>query len=108
MDGTTRDGAPVVPAPRLRPVVLGGDLGAYGLARTFHQAYGVEPVVVSVASTSPVKWSTVLRNVVEPQMDDPDVLVRRLRELAAEEPDKDHVVVASADWLVGVLVARRA
>ena len=49
-----------VPAPRLQPVVLGGDVGAYSLARTFHEAYGVRSVVVSSVSTGLVRHSRIL------------------------------------------------
>lgn len=29
------------------PVILGGDITAYSLARAFHEAYGIRPVSVS-------------------------------------------------------------
>ena len=38
--------ATVSPAQPFVPVLLGGDLGTYSLAREFHQAYGVTSVVV--------------------------------------------------------------
>ena len=37
----------------LQPVVLGGDIGAYSIARTFHEAYGVRSVVVLVGLDGP-------------------------------------------------------
>lgn len=93
---------------RLQPVVLGGDIGAYSLARSFHEAYGVKAVVVSGASTGLVRHSRILRHVVEPNIDDPEAIVARLRAIAAEHPDADLVAVGSADWLVRTLVEQRA
>lgn len=90
-----------------QPVILGGDIGAYSLARTFHEAYGVRSVVVSSASTGLVRFSRVLTSVVEPRMDDDDVLVERLLAIAAEHPDRKLIALASADWLVRALVANR-
>ncbi|GAA4727907.1 carboxylate--amine ligase [Isoptericola chiayiensis] len=92
---------------RLQPVVLGGDIGAYSLARSFHEAYGVRPVVVSGMSTGLVRHSRILTHVVEPRIDDPDAIVARLRAVAAEHTDADLVVVGSADWLVRTLVEQR-
>lgn len=96
-----------VPAPDLQPVVLGGDIGAYSLARTFHQAYGVRSVVVPSVSTGLVRHSRILRTVVEPRIDDPDVVVDLLRRIAAENPDRRHILVGSADWLVRTVVENR-
>ncbi len=104
---TRRTGAQV-PAPRLQPVVLGGDVGAYSLARTFHEAYGVRSVVVSSVSTGLVRHSRILENVVEPGIDDGPTVVARLREIAARFPDADRVLLGSADWLVRTIVENRA
>jgi len=92
---------------RLQPVVLGGDIGAYSLARTFHEAYGVRSIVISGASTGLVRHSRILDHVVEPGIDDPEAIVARLRRIADLHPDADLIAVASADWLVGTLVANK-
>lgn len=92
---------------RLQPVVLGGDIGAYSMARAFHEAFGLRPVVVSTVSTGLVRNSRILQNVVEPRMDDPDVVVARLHAIADRHPDADLLVMASADWLVRTLVEQR-
>lgn len=96
-----------VPAPRLQPVVLGGDVGAYSLARTFHEAYGVRSVVVSSVSTGLVRRSRILENVVEPGIDDGPTVVRTLRAIAEQHPGTDRVLLGSADWLVRTIVENR-
>ncbi len=92
---------------RFQPVILGGDIGAYSLARTFHEAYGVRSVVVSSASTGLVRYSSVLTSVVEPRMDDDDVLVARLLRIADEHPGRELILLGSADWLVRAVVVNR-
>ncbi len=94
-------------APGLQPVVLGGDIGAYSIARTFHEAYGVRPVVVSTVATGLVRWSRILSNVVEPRMDDPEVVVALLRRIAGEHPGRTLLLLGSADWLVRTIVENR-
>ncbi|HRA51743.1 carboxylate--amine ligase [Actinotalea sp.] len=96
-----------VPTSDLQPVILGGDIGAYSLARTFHEAYGVRPVVVSTVATGLVRHSRILTNVVEPRIDQPDVVVARLRAIAAEHAGKRLILLGSADWLVRTIVENR-
>jgi len=96
-----------VPAPELQPVVLGGDIGAYSVARAFHEAYGVRSVVVSTVATGLVRHSRILTNVVEPRIDDADAAVARLRAIAAEHPGKRLLLLGSADWLVRTIVENR-
>lgn len=95
------------PVRRLQPVILGGDIGAYSLARTFHEAYGVRPVVVSTVSTGLVRHSRILTNVVEPRMDDPEAVVRRLLAIADAHPDARLILMGSADWLVRTIIEQR-
>lgn len=102
-----RTGAQVA-APGLQPVVLGGDVGAYSIARTFHEAYGVRSVVVSSVSTGLVRHSRILENVVEPGIDDGPTVVRRLRAIAEQHPGAHRVLLGSADWLVRTIVENRA
>ncbi|QCB93779.1 carboxylate--amine ligase [Cellulomonas shaoxiangyii] len=97
-----------VPLADLLPVILGGDIGAYSLARTFHEAYGVRSVVVPSVSTGLTRHSRILDAVVEPGIDDGPTVVARLRAIAAEHPDRPRLLLGSADWLVRTIVENRA
>lgn len=92
-----------VQAVTFRAVVLGGDIGAYSLARHFHANHQVVPTVVSGASTGLMARSQIMRHVTETRLDDPDVLVAVLRDLAPDD-GVPTLVVASADRLVATLV----
>ncbi|WP_084074710.1 hypothetical protein [Demequina sp. NBRC 110052] len=92
----------------LVPVVLGGDIGAYSIARAFDEAFGVRSVVVSQGGGGTVRDSRIIDLIVEPAMDDPDVVVATLHRVAAERPDATLIVLGSADWHVEALVARRS
>ncbi|MCL3862226.1 carboxylate--amine ligase [Actinotalea sp. K2] len=96
-----------VQLPDLQPVILGGDIGAYSLARTFHEAYGTRSVVVSTVSTGLVRHSRILTNVVEPGIDDADTAVARLRAIAAQHVGRRLILLGSADWLVRTIVENR-
>lgn len=97
----------VEPMEDLQPVVLGGDIGAYSVARAFHEAYGVRSVVVSTVLTGVVRHSRAIVNVVEPDITDPDTAVARLRAIAGEYRGKRLILLGSADWLVRLVVENR-
>lgn len=88
----------------VRPIILGGDIGAYGTARAFHEAYGVRSVVIAGVSTGAVAHSAIVDHRVVPGIEDTDVLVAAVRAAATEVPGSRAVVLASADWLVRTLV----
>src|SRR5690606_5097199 len=82
---------------RLLPVILGGDIGGYSLARAFHEAFGVKSIIMSVALGGVVRDSMIVHNVVEPKMDTPEVAVAALQRIADENPDASLIALASAD-----------
>lgn len=91
----------------VHPIILGGDAGAYSLARAFHEAYGVRSTVVTIVSTRNIRYSTILDNVIEPQLDDPEVMVRTIRDVAARAK-APAMVVTCVDWYVQALAEHRA
>ncbi len=92
----------------IRPIILGGDIGAYGSARAFHEAFGVRSVVIAGVSTGAVAHSAVVDHRVVEGIEDPAVLVAAVRAAATEEPGSRAIVLASADWLVRTLVEHRS
>lgn len=106
--GTHPDRASDPREGRVQPVVLGGDIGAYSLARAFHQAYGVRSVVLSSAATGPVRHSRILDNVVAPGMDDDATAVATLRRVAGAHAGARLLLLGSADRAVRTIVENRA
>ncbi|BDZ43399.1 carboxylate--amine ligase [Paraoerskovia sediminicola] len=97
-----------MPQAVVAPIILGGDAGAYSLARAFHEAYGVSSVVVSTNPTRNVGWSRIVRNVYEPDLlEDPEAMVAVVRRLA-QEAKAPAMVVTCADWYVHALSEHRS
>ena len=103
-----RPPTPTSSTPPVQPVVLGGDIGAYSLARAAHEAYGVRTVVVSTAATGPVRHSRIIDHVVEPAAADPAVTVDVLRRVADAHEGAPLLLLGSADRAVRLLVEQRA
>lgn len=91
----------------IRPIILGGDIGAYATARAFHEARGVRSVVLTGVRTGPVADSAVVDLRVLDGLEEADRLVRAVVDVAAEAPQTRPIVIGSADWYVEVLAARR-
>ena len=72
------------------PVLLGSDVNVYGMARSFHEAYGIPSVAIGkgrLTATSNSKIVTV--EVVEPNLEDDKVFCDTLIEFSKRYP-KDH------------------
>ena len=93
---------------RFQPVILGADIGVYALARSFHEAYGIRSIVVSLTVTGPVADSSILENVVLGADASPEQMVAALRAVAARfDADTRLLLLANTDWLVHFLVRNR-
>lgn len=90
------------------PVILGGDITAYSLARTFHEAYGVRSVAVSRLHSEMISRSGILENIVIPDLENAAMFVQRLQEIAAQHPGKRCILLACGDWYVRLIAEHRA
>ena len=100
---------PVTPATDFRPVILGGDITAYSLVRTFHEAYGVRPLVVNMTDGGPIALSRVCDHVYVPGLEDADVFVGALEKVGREhqEPGVPLLLVAAGDWYVRMIIENK-
>ena len=90
------------------PVILGGDITTYSLARSFHEEYGVRSVAVSMLKSIMISHSSIIENLVVPDMDNRDRFVQRLVEIAGRYPGKKLLLMACGDWYVRMIVENRA
>lgn len=82
------------------PVVLGGDLPTYTLARAFHAELGVRTTVVTRTVPYAVRDSAIIDNVVFADMDDPEALADFLHGLADAHPGHRMLLMGTMDaWI---------
>ncbi|WP_059103752.1 carboxylate--amine ligase [Shouchella shacheensis] len=86
------------------PVILGGNLGAYSLARAFHEAYGVKSLTISTALTGPIRDSVIIESVVEGKMGQAHQLLAVLDRVNERFSEVPKLLIGSDDWHVKMIV----
>ncbi len=64
-----------------KPIILGTDINAYGVARSFHEAYGVTSLCLGIAPLSPTQHSSICSVETRPDFQDDAVFLMVLDEV---------------------------
>ena len=83
----------------IQPVILGGDMSTYSLAREFYEAFGVASVVIGMDAISVIKKSRFVRMHIVPD-NGRDSIEAAIREIAARDAGKKVIVIANTDYRV--------
>ena len=89
------------------PVVMGGELATYTLARAFHAELGVRTTVMTRGVPAPVRGSAIIDNEVVPGLDDLDEVVAAVHRVADAHPGHRVLLMGTMDWWVERLGAVR-
>lgn len=98
---------PPPPVVDFTPVVVGGDIGAYSLARAFHEAYGIRTVVISRHAGWVVGTSALIDNVRCEDPFDAEALAPVLQQVAEAHPSRRLLLLGSADATVRPIIELR-
>lgn len=87
------------------PVILGADITAYSLARSFHEEYHIKSLVLSMSEGGYIANSDIIENRIFPGLEKKEVLVEHLLEIGKEfEGKKKLIVLGCGDWYVRALI----
>lgn len=90
-----------------QPVLLGSDINVYGMARSFHEEYGIRSVAIGKGILGPCTASKIVKvEVVEPNLEDDAVFVKTLLDFAKryENSGKKLLLVPCGDNYIKLLV----
>ncbi|MCL2562943.1 MAG: ATP-grasp domain-containing protein [Oscillospiraceae bacterium] len=90
------------------PVIIGGDICAYSLAREFHEAYNMKSTVISMSKAGPTANSKIIDNVYVENLEQPDTLRTALLAFAEKHTDKKLLLIGCGDWYVRGIIENRA
>ena len=85
------------------PLLFGGDINVYSVARAFYEAYGVKPVAYGKFGASVCAESSILDYRVEPDIENPAVLCAKVADYAAKHLDKTVLAIGCGDSYVQIL-----
>lgn len=90
------------------PVILGADITAYSLARSFHEEYGIKSLVLSQKEAKIISLSKIIENRIFPELEKKEVLIEHLIEIGKEfEGKKKLIVMGCGDWYVRILIENK-
>ncbi|MDO4792096.1 MAG: carboxylate--amine ligase [Buchananella hordeovulneris] len=91
---------------QIQPVILGGDIGAYAIGRSFHEAFGVQSICLAPAPTEIITRSEIFRVHPVASSSDADTLAALL-EVARANPHAKCVLMANTDFHVDFIIRHR-
>lgn len=86
------------------PVLLGSDVNVYGMARSFHEEYGVTSIAISKTILTPTVDSKIINFTFEKDLENPDKFLEKLIAVAKQHTDKKLVLVPCSDGYVMLTV----
>lgn len=85
------------------PVLIGGDMNCYTVARAIHEQYGKKSYAFGRFAAGDTKYSKIVECQYNPELDKPEVLLATIKEFAAKRPDTMHLVWGCADVYAALL-----
>ena len=83
-----------------QPLLFGGDINVYSVARAFHEAYGIRSVCYGKFASGPAYGSTIIDYRVCPQNEDAATFRENVAKAAQEFADKTVLVIGCGDSYV--------
>ena len=83
-----------------QPLLFGGDINVYSVARAFHEAYGVKSVCFGKFASGPAYGSDIIDYRVCAKNEDPETFRKNVADVAAEFADKTILVMGCGDSYV--------
>lgn len=79
------------------PVILGSDDNAYGMARAFHEQYGITSIIVTKGHILPTMHSKIVEKKIYEKLDEPEYFIKSMLDLYEELKERAHklLVIAS-------------
>lgn len=93
----------------IQPVLVGGDINCYSVARAYHEAYGVKSIAIGRYALGATKDSNIIDFKVRPEIEDDskllEVLLNTAKEISA--PNKKLIVMGCTDEYAEFIIDHR-
>ena len=90
----------------IQPVLVGGDLNCYSVARAYHEAYGVKSIAFGRYELGATKDSNIIDFRVEPKITEEEKFIQVLLDTADElsEPNKKLIIMGCTDEYAELII----
>ena len=92
---------------KLIPVLLGGDLNSYNVARAFHERYGVRPHVFGRYPIGPTKDSKIVDFHIVPKLDTDDIMVAEMQNFAEKNKGAALLLLGCTDDYAAMIIRNK-
>ena len=89
------------------PILLGSDMNAYGMARAFYEAYRIKPLVLGRANLTATQDSKILNFKEIPNLNQQEVFLPALKEIAKQYNDKKLLLLACGDDYAKLIIKNK-
>ncbi|MBC7297832.1 MAG: hypothetical protein H5T82_02950 [Demequina sp.] len=89
------------------PVLLGTGVGAYNIARSLHEAFGVRSLALGRVALRETSHSRIVDVRASREFDHPEAVVSHLLALADEFPGRTLLLIGTVEYYVNVLIDHR-
>src|SRR5690554_1064133 len=97
----------VIKNRKFKPIIIGGDLNAYTIARSFHEAYQVKSLVISKVLWGPSINSKIIDNFICEELENDEIFVKTLIGIGRKNTNKKLILLACSDWYVEKLLKHK-
>ncbi len=92
---------------KIYPVLLGGDLNCYNVARAFHEAYNVKSVAFGRYAISATKYSSLIDFHIVPDIDNEETMLRTLTDYAKSHTDGKLILFGCTDDYATMIIRNK-
>ncbi|MDO5712959.1 MAG: carboxylate--amine ligase [Tissierellia bacterium] len=85
------------------PVILGTDINAYGVARSFHEAYGVKSLCIGRKALRYTRSSKILEVMVISNFDEDTVFLKTLKEIGEKYKEQKLLLISCGDGYTSLM-----
>ena len=89
------------------PIILGGDINTYSVARAFYEEYQVKSVVIGKYQSSPSNGSKMIDYIVDNQIDKEEIFVPKINKLAEKYKDKKIFLLGAGDNYINMIAKNK-
>lgn len=89
------------------PILLGSDMNAYGMARSFYEAYGIKPLVLGRSNLSATQNSDILHLKVIEDLNEEETFLPAMLDIAKENKGKKLLLLACGDDYAKLIIRNK-